>query len=296
MAAIVYYLALPFIYGISLLPFWAMYLLSDLMYLVMYKIAGYRTKVVRTNLENAFPEKSAQEIQQIQDEFYRYFCDLILETLKTLTISSKMVMKRVIFKDMSAFEENYKKNQSVIIVMGHLGNWEMAGARFSQFPYHQLYVIYHPIKNTYFDQLVYHMRTRLGNKLYAMKETIKSMIRDKNLVTATAFIADQTPSNPYHAYWTNFLNQETPVFYGTAKIARKLNFPIVYISVSQPRRGYYEVNSELLIENPKNLSEDEISEIHTRRLEGDIRQNPHLWLWTHRRWKHKKPVDFDVKS
>ncbi len=290
MAAIVYYLTLPLIYAISLLPFRAMYLLSDLMYLVLYRGIGYRTKVVRTNLENSFPEKSASEIQQIQDDFYRYFCDLILETLKTLTISPATVKKRVIFKDISAFEENYHKDQSVIIVMGHLGNWEMAGAGFSQFPYHQLYVIYHPLRSPYFDQLVYHMRTRLGNRLYAMKETIKGMIRDKGMLTATAFIADQTPSNPNYAYWTQFLNQDTPVFFGTAKIARKLNYPIIYISVTQPRRGYYEVDSELLIEDPKSLTEDEISEIHTRRLERDIQRNPHLWLWTHRRWKHKKPA------
>ncbi len=289
MAAITYYLVLPFIYVVSWLPFRALYLLSDFLYLIIYKVLGYRTKVVRTNLENSFPDKSPQEIRQIQDRFYRYFCDLILETIKTLTVTPRSLKKRVKYGNVEAFEKMYKENRSVIIVMGHYGNWELAGARFSQGPYHQLYVIYKPLRNQYFDRLLYHMRTRLGNRLYATKETFKGMVRDRHELNATAFIADQTPSVK-GAYWTTFLNQDTPVFTGTAKIAKKLNYPIIYISVSQPKRGFYEINSELLIENPVSLPEDQISELHTRRLEQDILQNPDIWLWTHRRWKHKRPL------
>ncbi|GJM33710.1 MAG: acetyltransferase [Saprospiraceae bacterium] len=287
MAAIIYYITLPLIYAISLLPFWLLYLLSDFTYLVLYKLIGYRTKVVHTNLKNAFPEKSDREIQQIQDRFYRYFCDLIFETLKTLSITPSVLKKRVKFKDVAVFEKFYQQKQSIIVVMGHLGNWELGGARFSQDPYHQLFVIYHPLRNKYFDGLVYHMRTRLGNKLYTMKNTFRGMISNRNEVTATAFIADQTPS-PKGAFWTQFLNQDTPIFGGTAKIAKKLNYPIVYVSIKRPKRGYYEVDSELLIETPGAYTEDEISETHTRRLDRDIQENPDIWLWTHRRWKHKR--------
>ena len=287
MQAVIYYLTLPILYGISLLPFRALPYLSWWMYIVVYKLIGYRTKVVHTNLTNAFPEASLEQVKLIQDRFYRYFCELILETIKTLTISRRSLKKHVTFGDMSVFEQFYTKKQSVIIVMGHLGNWELAGARFSQLPAHQLYVIYHPLSNPYFDQLFFHMRTRLGNKLYAMKDTIRGMIRDKGTITATAFIADQTPS-PHGAYWTTFLNQDTPVFVGTAKIARKLNYPIVYVSVKRLRPCYYEVSGELLIENPDQYTVAEITECHTRRLEKDIIAQPETWLWTHRRWKHKR--------
>jgi Kdo2-lipid IVA lauroyltransferase/acyltransferase len=290
MAALAYYIFLPLIYGISLLPFRLLYILSDFIYLILYKILGYRTEVVNTNLKNSFPEKSEKEIKEIQDQFYRYFCDLILESLKTLTISQSTTRKHVDLKRLTVFKEFYKQGRSVIIVMGHYGNWELAGAGFSQDLLHQLYIIYHPLTNKYFDRLVYHMRTRLGNKLYAMKDTFRGMIRNKNEITATGFIADQTPSAP-GAYWTTFLNQETPIFIGTAKIAKKLNYPIIYISISRPKRGLYVVKGEILIENPASLSEDEISELHTKRLEKDIIQEPYLWLWTHRRWKHKKPRD-----
>lgn len=287
MAAISYYIVLPLIYAISLLPFRLLYLLSDLTYLLLYKLIRYRTKVVRVNLENSFPENSAQEIKRIEIEFYRYFCDLVLETVKSLTIKPHALKTHVKFDDTTVFRNLYKQGQSVIIVMGHLGNWELGGARFSLDPYHQLFVVYHPLSNKYLDRLVYNMRTRLGNRLYAMKDTFRGMILNKNEVTATAFIADQTPL-PKGAYWTTFLNQDTPIFVGTAKIAKKLNYPIIYVSVKRPKRGYYEISSELLIQNPTSLTENEISECHTRRLERDIRDNPHIWLWTHRRWKHKK--------
>lgn len=288
MNAVVYWLSLPFIYGISLLHFRGLYLLSDLFYLIIYKLFGYRTTVVHTNLKNSFPEKSESEIKSIQDTFYRYFCDLILETIKTLTISPATVRKRVVFGDMSAFETYYRQKQSVNIVMGHLGNWELAGAGFSQLPWHRLYVIYHPMKNPYFDRLVYHMRTRLGNKLYPMKETVRGMIQNRQEITATAFIADQTPS-PAGAYWTTFLHQDTPVYTGTAKISKKMQYPIIYVSISRLKRGYYQMNSEVLVDNPDRFSEDEISELHTRRLEKDIQAQPAFWLWTHRRWKHQRP-------
>ena len=287
MATIIYYIFVPLIYAISLLPFRLLYLLSDLVYLLVYKLIRYRTKVVRMNLQNSFPEKSGEEIRQIENDFYHYFCDLILETVKTLTIKPEALRKHVRFDDTIVFENLYKQGQSAIIVMGHLGNWELGGARFSLDPYHQLFVIYHPLSNKNLDRLVYKMRTRLGNRLYAMKDTFRGMILNKNEVTATAFIADQTPL-PNGAYWTTFLNQDTPIFVGTAKIAKKLNYPIIYVSIKRPKRGYYEISSELLIQDPASLTENEISECHTRRLERDIRENPHIWLWTHRRWKHKR--------
>jgi len=260
-----------------------------MLYLIIYKLIGYRKEVVRSNLINSFPEKSEAEILKIEKDFYRYFFDLSLETIKTLTISPESVKKRVKFDDRSIFKKFYDQNQSVIIVMGHYGNWELAWARFSQDPMHQLYIIYHPLKNKYFDGLMYQMRTRLGNKLYTMHDTFREMFKKRNDLTVTAFIADQTPS-PEGAYWTTFLNQDTPVFTGTAKVAKKLDFPIIYVTVTQPKRGYYKISSELLMEHPASLTEDEISEMHTKKLEKDIQKNPEIWLWTHRRWKHEKAL------
>jgi KDO2-lipid IV(A) lauroyltransferase len=291
MGAILFYCLLPFLYLISLLPFPVFYLFSDFIYFLLYRVVGYRKKVVFDNLKNSFPEKSHYELKKIEKDFYRYLCDLFLETIKTLTISRSEAVKRCKFnaKTILLFNELANKNQSCIIVMGHYGNWEWAGNSFSLQCKQQLYVIYHPLSNKYFDKLMYDLRTRFGTKLYAMKDTMREMIRNKNEVNATAFIADQTPS-PDSAYWTTFMNQDTPVFWGTEKIAQKLNYPIVYITIKKIKRGYYEVDSELLINEPKNTSLGEISELHTRKLESDIITQPSIWLWSHRRWKHKKNV------
>ena len=133
-----------------------------------------------------------------------------------------------------------------------------------------------------------HLRKRFGTGLIAMNDTFREMIRNGNEVNATAFIADQTPSSGENAYWTTFLNQDTPVFWGTELIAKKLNVPVVYVCIQRKKRGVYEVNAETLIENPKESKEGEISELHTRRLEKDIINNPAYWLWSHRRWKHNR--------
>lgn len=289
MRALGYYLALPFLYGISLLPFPLLYLLSDLVCFLLFHLIGYRRQVVLTNLRNSFPGKSEAELSAIMKRFYRWFCDLSLETLKTLTISPEAVRRRVSFPGAKVFRPFVEQKQSVIIVMGHYGNWELAGARFAVEPgIHPLIVIYHPLQNPHFEKLIVHMRTRLGNRLYSMAETFKGMIRDRNQLTATAFIADQTPA-PERAYWTTFLNQDTPVFTGTGVIAKKLGYPVIYISIQQTRRGYYEMGAEVLVEDPRTMAENDINQLHTERLERDIRQKPDLWLWTHRRWKHKRP-------
>ncbi|MBP7449782.1 MAG: lysophospholipid acyltransferase family protein [Flavobacteriales bacterium] len=289
MGTLGYFVALPFIYGISLLPFPLLYLLSDGIYFLIYKVLGYRKEVVMNNLRNSFPEKDEAELKAIASKFYRWFCDLTLETLKTLTISPEEVRKRVEFRGKEILQQYAQEKRSVILVLGHYGNWELAGARYSQerdIP--QLYVIFHPLANARFDRLMHHMRTRHGTKLYTMRETSKAMIRDRGLLTATAFIADQTPS-PERAYWMTFLNQDTPVFQGTEGLARKLDKPVIYISITRPERGYYCMSMETLVADPTHTQDGEITEVHTRRLERDIRKYPELWLWTHRRWKHRRP-------
>ncbi len=288
MAALGYYLALPFIYGIALLPFPLLYLFSDVLYLLIYKLIGYRVAVVRENLRKSFPEKSTAELRSIERTFFRWFCDLVVETLKTLTITPAQVKQRVTVEGEDVLKRYFDAGRSVILVMGHWGNWELGGARFSQLGLHQLYVIYHPLQNKWFDGLVYHMRTRLGNKLYAMRDTTKDMLRDRGQLTATAFIADQTPP-PERAFWTSFLNQDTPVFFGTEKIARKLDYPVLYVGIERQRRGHYAMRVEELVPAPARTAEGDITLAHTRKLEEDIRRLPAFWLWTHRRWKHERP-------
>ncbi|MBL7719451.1 MAG: lysophospholipid acyltransferase family protein [Flavipsychrobacter sp.] len=292
-SAILYYIALPFIYLLSLLPFPVLYLVSDGVYFLLYHVIGYRKEVVLTNLKNSFPNKTDEELKAIRKKFYKYLCDLFLETFKTLTISKQSMLKHCYFDEDSVklFERLSAENKSIILVLGHQGNWEWAGNTFSLLLHHQLYVIYHPLKDQRFNNLIRKMRMTFGTKLIAMKDTYKDMLQNREELNATAFIADQTPSNLQGAHWTMFLNQDTPVFKGTEVIARKIGYPVVYSNVRRVKRGYYEMHVEMLVEDPKQTTDGEISERHTRRLEKDIMLQPETWLWSHRRWKHKRPAD-----
>lgn len=292
MQAFIYYLTLPFIYLLSLTPFPVLYAISNGMYFLLYKILGYRKTVVMDNLRRSFPHKSEKELLIICEKYYRYLCDLFLETFKTLTISQSTMKKHCVFSSAAKklFDQLAEEQRSIILVMGHQGNWEWAGNSFSLLCKQQLYVIYHPLSNKYFDVLMYRMRTRFSTKLIPMRDTYKDMLQSKKNkeIAATAFIADQTPA-PENAYWTTFLNQDTPVFWGTERIARKLNMPVVYAQVKRLKRGYYEIHAEMLVEQPANTTDGQVSELHTKKLEHDIMEQPETWLWSHRRWKHKRP-------
>lgn len=292
MQALVYYISLPFIYLLSILPFPIFYRVCDVLYVLLYYVIGYRKKIVLQNLRNSFPEKSEVEIKRLCKDFYHYLCDLFPETFKTLTIGKKTMLKRCSLdpEAKEIFDRYNAEGRSIILVMGHYGNWEWAGNTFSLTCRQKLFVVYHPITNKYFDALMYRMRTRFGTGLIPMRDTFKDMVRHKSIVSATAFIADQTPQ-PDNAFWTNFLNQDTPVFWGTEKIARKIDYPVVYISVKRVKRGYYHIQAEVLSEHPKQTADEEISRMHTLRLEKDIREQPEIWLWSHRRWKHKRPAE-----
>lgn len=292
MQALAYYLALPFIYLVAWLPLPLVYALSNLLYLVLFRLIGYRKKVVIENLSNAFPQKSKQEILVLADQFYRYLCDLMLETFKTLTFSKKQALE-VFEYTPETFEliNSYaQKGQSLIFVVGHHGNWEWSGNPLGINFKGNMQVIYHQLTNKYFDGLMYRMRTRFGCSLIEMRDVTRTMLKNKATVTATGFIADQTPS-PENAHWMWFLNQPTPVFRGTEVIARKFNYPVIYFTTKRVRRGKYISHASVLCAEPKLTKEGEITELHTRMLEQDIINQPEIWLWSHKRWKHKPNQD-----
>lgn len=290
MAALAYYISLPFLYLISMLPFPALFLLSDFLCFIIYTIIGYRKGVVMTNLRNSFPEKSEVELKKLAGKYYQHLCDVTLETFKGLTISKKTMIKHCYFtnKSLELLNSFADRNKSIILTMGHLGNWEWSGASFSILGKQQLDVIYHPLSNLHFDKLIYRMRTRFGTRLVEMQQVYKHMLQQKDEITITAFISDQT-AQPNRAHWMEFLNQDTPVFKGTEFIARKLNYPVVYAAVRKVKRGYYEMNIETLEEQPAETPIGYITELHTKRLEKDILDLPETWIWSHRRWKHKRP-------
>ncbi len=283
---------IPLLYFISALPFWILYRISDLFYVLVYYLVGYRKAVVIQNLKNSFPEKSEAEIKQITKQFYKYFCDVIFETVKLFTISKQEFKRRCVMTDQAIKDFNYffDKNQTIVGVMGHCGNWEWGAISHQVYFTRMITGVYHPLSNKNFDKLMLNLRGRFGGDIVAMNQLYKRLItlKQQNISTTIGLIADQT-APPESAYWTTFLNQDTPVFNGTEKLAKKFNYPVVFLSVKKIKRGFYELDTKILTENPKDLPNGEISELHTKQLEKNICQQPYTWLWTHRRWKHKKP-------
>lgn len=281
-----FYLAYPFMYLIASLPFGALYKVSDFLYYVL-RLSGYRQKVILENLMNSFPDKSADEIEVLSKAYYRYLCDLTLETLKTLTMTEEEAKEHCVFHNTEWLDQYCKEKRSVILAMGHYGNWEWAGPSFTLNTKFQLFVIYRPLSHPYFEKMMVGMRTKFGTKITAVSQTLRDMVANRSIVTATAFIADQTAPRD-KAYWTTFLHQDTAVFTGQEKLAIKFDYPVVYINIKRVKRGHYEIFPELLFEHPKATVENEISEAFMKRLEKEIMVDPVIWLWSHRRWKHKR--------
>ena len=170
-----YYVIRLILYPISILPFWCLHRLSDVFCFLIFNVFQYRRQITTTNLAKSFPEKSKKEIVAIRRKFERHFCDLILETITTLSIGEKRLKRHVTFKNIELFEKYYREKKSLILVLGHMGNWELIGAAFATLPVHKLYVIYRPLKSQVFNRLIRFMRMRLGNGLYAMKDTVKNL-------------------------------------------------------------------------------------------------------------------------
>ena len=286
MQGVVFYLVYPIIYLVACLPFRLLYGLSDFLYFLL-KLTGYRREVVVSNLRNSFPEKTDQEIRTLADSYFRYLCDLTLETLKTLTMTEREARERCEFHGKEIIDRLYEKKQSFIIAMGHLGNWEWAGPSFSLNNKHQLVVIYRPLSNPYFEKMTVGMRTKWNTQITPVALTLRDMVARRKTTTATVLVADQSAFGD-KGYWTKFLNQDTCVFTGPEKLSTKFNYPIVFLYIKRKKRGWYDVFVEMLVEEPTKTVENEISETFIRRLEKEILLDPVTWLWSHKRWKYKR--------
>jgi KDO2-lipid IV(A) lauroyltransferase len=285
--SLLYYLV---IIPISLLPFPLLYGLSDFLFFLFYYIFRYRKKIVLDNIQRSFPEKSHQEHLEICKKFYRHFCDLILESLKTFSISEKQVLKRVTCKNPEVINKYYDRQQSVIVAGGHYNNWELFAVAVNALIKHKAIGIYKPLSNIYFDKKMRDTRSKYGLYMISTKIVKQIFEQEANNLTATIFAIDQSPSNPKSAHWMKFLNQDSAVLFGTEKYAKEYNYPVVYGRINKEKRGYYSFEFFDVTDRPASTGHGEITEKITQLLEKDIRHIPQYWLWSHRRWKHKPEI------
>jgi len=281
---IYYFIILP----IAFLPYPLLYLFSDFAFLLMYQLIGYRKKVVLLNIKNSFPDRTPKEQQLIMKNFYKHFCDIVVESLKGFVISKEQLKKRFSIVNAELADKFFKQGKDVVFVGGHFNNWEILAQGVSMELQHKIIGIYKPLSNNYFNGKLIKSRERFGMKLCPIKETKAYLDKDFGKPKGTIFAIDQSPGNPEKSYWMQFLNQDTPVLFGAEKYAKAYQSPVIFCTINKVKRGYYQGVLQLIEEFPQDTAYGSITTRNTLTLEKDIIENPEYWLWTHRRWKHKR--------
>ena len=279
-------------YTFSLLPLRVHYLLSTMLYVLLRYVVRYRLKVVRRNLSTSFPEKSEQELRAIENGFYRFFCDYLVESIKLMTIRRENLMKRMVFKGVEQIDQCISEGQSVAVYLGHYCNWEwVTSLPLWITPEAKCGQIYHPIENKAFDRLFLRLRQRQGALCIPMQDTLRRILefRRAEQPVVIGYISDQKPNWINIHHWVDFLHHDTPVLTGAERIIRKVNHAVFYLDMRRVKRGYYEAELKLIARNPNEVdAEYGVTDIYYQMLEQSIIRAPELWLWSHNRWSRTR--------
>lgn len=282
---------LPF-YAISLLPMPLLFRVSDFTFALVFYIIRYRRKVVQENLQHSFPSKSTSELKKIERDFYRHFCDILFEAIKTLTASKKFVRKHLKIENPDVLENYLQDRKNILLYTAHQGNWEWL-IFLPLFFTCRANTFYKPLKNKYFDGLTKRIRERFGVHCVPSEKGYRTIIALKNndLPIINCIIGDQSPAKTGTKYWCEFLNRKTAFFAGAEKIAKKTDPVVFFPHFKKLSRGYYELNFQLIDDRPSRTDNTELVREYAQNLENAIAQSPELWLWSHRRWKLQQHND-----
>ena len=289
-----YHLLCTLLKILSCIPFRVMYVISDFLYYLIYYVFRYRRAVVRKNLTESFPEKSDKEIRDIERKFYRFFTDNLLETCKMTTISDKEIARRMRYVNMDTFNAVQREGKSVALYMGHFGNWEWCASMSRYFEKSTTSAeIYHKLRNDTMDRIMKRNRERLGGVCVEMRKTARYINEQAKAGRhcVIGFIADQSPRWKDSRYFLHFLNHDVPVLVGSEKIAKHYGYEAWFLKVRRVKRGFYEAEYVKMHDDPKSLPDFELTAIYFRMLEQAIQEQPELYLWTHRRFKHARKMD-----
>lgn len=289
MQLIVFIFVYPILWLISILPFRLLYLFSDFVFFLVYRIIKYRKKTVRQNLALALPHLSREERNEIEKKFYHHMCDMFLEMIKTLSISKKEIEKRYVFTNLEVYKDLEKKNKSIALLCAHYASyeWVVSMNRYISF---KGYGIYKKIANKYFDKLVHDIRSKFKANLITTKETASRIEKNykEGVLSLYGFASDQSPREDKIICWEHFMGVETPIHTGAEMLAKRYDMNVIFLKTKKTKRGYYEGTFELMAENPKETDRFEISKDFIKRVEKQIYEAPEYYLWTHKRWKHRR--------
>jgi len=275
----------------SRLPLRVLYVVSDVLFLLSFHIIGYRKKVVFTNLQNSFPKKSTDELKKIQKQFYINFCDYIVETFKTFTISATELRVRVQHLNQDIFQEAKAENKNVILLSGHIFNWEWYNTLALIVPQKNSFPVYRKVNSGFWEEQMKNLRNRFGNTAIEAKEVIRHIFRNPNDGDSIyMFVADQTPHHSEVTYGLNFLNQKTPAFVGYDKLSTRMDLAFVFCEMKKVKRGFYQINYYRIYPDGEKFVEHEVVKKFYKLLENTIEKRPDNYLWSHRRWKYQHAI------
>ncbi|MEI7596075.1 MAG: lysophospholipid acyltransferase family protein [Bacteroidota bacterium] len=282
-----YYFIYSFLWLLSLLPLFFLKLLSKVIFFLLYYVIGYRKKVVKSNLKKSFPNYSDERINLISRKFYIHLSELIIEVIKSISISDKGLEKMISFKNPKILDEIFEKHHSIFLIQGHYCNWEILTILQKHSKYN-IYVTYKPLASKSFDRFLRKIRCRFGIKLMTSEETPRTIVKNRNKRNLYGLIADQTPLRSESKYWTKFMNQDALFYLGPEKLSKATGFPVFFLDIKKIAFAKYEIEFIPVELNPKESDEFSITEGFIDLLEKSIYESPEHYLWSHRRWKHKR--------
>lgn len=299
-----YYVLYPIVWLLSLLPFRVLYLFSDLLYVLMYRVIKYRRSVIYDNLRKSFPDKTEAEINQVAREYYAFFCDYLVETVKLCSMTDKQMRRRMEFEGVeemvSALEREHKL--FAFIYLAHYGNWEWISSLSARVIEVDSDItgghVYHPLRNVAFNRLFLKMRSRFKGVNIPMKETLRFILSQQKAhkKTIIGFIADQSPKwNSIH-HWLDFMGRRTAVFTGTETIAKRVDALIYYTHVERVARGHYRCTIRRMVDDARQYPDFQITDMYFRNLAHSLRIQPEIWLWSHKRWKRSYEQYLQLKE
>lgn len=284
-------MALFFFRLFSHFPFAVLHAISGLVARVASDAVGYRRSVIRGNIQRSFPERSEAEHRQIERLYYRHFADITLESIKNFSISDAEARSRMGHEHVEVFDRFFQAGRSVLIAGGHFNNWELYAMTANQNVPHDVMAVYKRLSNSTMDEAVRESRQRFGLEMVRTVDSQAWMDTHVNGERPKAVVMgfDQSPADPVKSWWNTFLHQETAWYFGLEKWARMYDLPVIYGHIKKLKRGRYETHYELITDAPNTLPEGAILQRCIDLLEADIRETPHQWLWSHKRWKHARP-------
>ncbi|MDR6458380.1 KDO2-lipid IV(A) lauroyltransferase [Chryseobacterium vietnamense] len=286
------------LYLVSKLPLKILYIFSDVIFFLNYYLVGYRKEVITQNLRKSFPEKSEKEIKEIRKKFYLNFSDYLVETIKSFSISETEARVRMQHINQELFHEAKKEGKNIILLAGHVFNWEWINALAKIVPQAHCHPVYRKVNSDFWENQMKKVRNKFGNEALEANEVILNIFRSRNNGdSAYMFVADQTPHHAHVTYGLEFLNQRTPAFIGYDRLATRMDLVFIYCEMKKVKRGYYQVNYHRIYPDGDKFTENEVVRKFHKLLENTLHKYPDNYLWSHRKWKYQDSIkNFDSEK